>query len=122
MICFSQCIFIYPQENPIAKRKVFEAFGSCIETFKEFCDILDQCSRDYGCMVVKLSGSSSKITDKIFWYKAKEPPHFRVGSNKYWNYHKSNYDETFIDKQQQHEKKLQIYVNKQGDIVDYNQV
>lgn len=114
-------VFIYPQENPQAKRKVFESFGSCIESYKEFSDILDQCTQEYGCLVVKLSGSgSSKISDKFFWYKAERPSNFKVGSSKIWGYHKSNYDEEYIDKQQVTEKKLQVFVNKEGEIVDYH--
>jgi hypothetical protein len=115
-------VFIYPQENPNAKHKVFESFGSCIDTYREFCDILEQCTENYCCLVVKLSGSgSNKICDKIFWYKAERPSNFKVGSNKYWNYHKSNYNEKYVDKKQTG-KKLQVYVNKEGNIVDYNKI
>ena len=75
-------VFIYPQENHTEMQKVYDTFGGCIETYREFCDILDQCTEEnYSCLVVKLSSYSNKICDKIFWYKADRPVNFMVGEH-----------------------------------------
>jgi hypothetical protein len=43
-------------------------------------------------MVINNRIHSKNIADKIFWYKAKEPPKFKIGSEKFIKYHKNSYD------------------------------
>ena len=39
-----------------------------------------------------LGATYKNITDKIFWYKAKDVPNFKLGCHKFIKYHKESYD------------------------------
>ena len=43
-------------------------------------------------MVINNRIHSTNITEKVFWYKAKERDQFKIGCNKFINFHKNNYD------------------------------
>lgn len=86
-------IFIL-RDNYISNRKrLFENFASMFPSFEIFCQVMDQCTENYECLVIDNTTKSNKIEDMVFWYKADEHPHFTIGSPKFWEYHSSNYDE-----------------------------
>jgi hypothetical protein len=63
-------VFMFAESSPDYRRKMYNDFGSVVETFNEFCDILDTCTKDYGCLVIKLSETrSDRLIDQLFWYK-----------------------------------------------------
>lgn len=109
-------VFIFYDPSPKNRRKLYDDFGSVIETFKEFCDILDQCTQDYGCLVIKLGSK------QFFWYKAEKRDNFRVGSSKLWEYHSRNYDKGYkeLEESNRYKKKLTVYVNKNDEVVDHS--
>lgn len=108
-------VFIFADPSPKNRRKLYDDFGNTIETFKEFCDILDQCTQHHGCLVLELSKNN------IYWYKADPHYNFKVGSPKLWRYHKDNYDKHYQDNiLEVYKKKLTVYVNKQDEVVDYH--
>ena len=53
-------------------------------TFESFCQIMDQCTEDYECLVINNNSHSNKLQDQIFWYKANAHEDFRLGSRDYW--------------------------------------
>eukprot|EP00899_Mesostigma_viride_P012222 jgi/Mesvir1/20/Mv19998-RA.1 len=81
------------RENIIMNReRLYRNFFGVIPTFEAFCEILDQCTRNYECLVVDHTSESNKIEDVIFWYKATPRPSFKIGSPSFWHYGKENYD------------------------------
>ena len=62
------CIFNEPSISN--RQKIYKDYGSVIPTFEIFNNILDECTQNYNCLVIKLSGDSSDIRDQVFWYKA----------------------------------------------------
>jgi len=123
-------IFIYNEPSIKNRRKVYEDYCSAVSTFDAFCNILDACTQNYECLVIKTSSKSSDLRDSIFWYKAKPHTNFRVGGANLWKYHNIKYnkeyrEEYLADEEQAHNlqkkfantRKLKMYVSKQGDYI-----
>ena len=39
-------------------------------TFESFCQVMDQCTENYECLVVCNNSKSNRLEEQIFWYKA----------------------------------------------------
>lgn len=88
-------VFIFNEQSMKNRRKIFEDYGACIPSFDHFCNILDACTQNYECLVIKTTGNSTDLRDNIFWYKAKSHDNFRVGHYKFWKYHNLHYNENY---------------------------
>jgi hypothetical protein len=53
-------------------------------TFESFCQIMDQCTENYECLVINNNVKSNKLTDQVFWYKAENHNDFKLGSKEFW--------------------------------------
>ena len=53
-------------------------------TFEIFCQVMDQCTENYECLVIDNTTKSNKLEDTVFWYKANTAPPFRVCNDEYW--------------------------------------
>lgn len=129
-------VFIFDQPSVKNKKKIFDDYAGIFPTFDYFCNVLDSCTQDHSCLVIKTGGGSgSNMTSNVFWYKASDREPFKVGHPKLWNYHIKNYDPShmehsdqireemdIIKKQTGATKKLKVYVSKEGEIVGINHV
>ena len=61
-------------------------------TFDAFCQVLDNCTENFECLVIDNTVRSNKIEDMVFWYKAQEPPPFKIGAPTFWQYAADNYN------------------------------
>lgn len=124
-------VFIFNEPSINNRKKIYIDYCSCIPTFQMFENILDSCTQNYECLVVKLSGNSSDLRDQVFWYKAKPHSNFKVGHPKLWQYHYQQYNNKYTQEQDEDQiqleklqnkygksKKLKVIVNREGDIVD----
>jgi len=103
------------RENYVSNRKrLYEHYAGMFPTFEMFCQVMDQCTEDYECLVINNNAKSNKLTDQVFWYKAEPHPDFRIGADSYWEYSKNNYtDESVVDEGQFcGKRKVPIVVNK----------
>ena len=102
------------RENYVSNRKrLYEHYAGMFPTFEMFCQVMDQCTEDYECIVINNNAKSNKLTDQVFWYKAEPHPDFRIGADSYWEYSKNNYtDEAVVDENQFCQKKNPVVVNK----------
>ena len=106
MLCMQYCMDMPPalranidyvfilRENIVANReKLWKNFFGIFPTFDLFNKTMDACTENFECLVLDNTVKSNKISDCVFWYKAKyPPPKFRVGSPAYWNLHKKMYN------------------------------
>ncbi len=73
------------RENYIANRKrIYENYAGMFPTFESFCQVMDQCTENYECLVINNNSKSNKLHDQVFWYKADEHGSFRLGSKEFW--------------------------------------
>lgn len=93
-------VFILKENIMANKKRLYEHYCGIFPSFDMFCQTLDYCTENYGCIVIDNRNTSNKVNDVVFWYKA-DHAHastpFRVGSEGFWKYHKNNYDTEYDD-------------------------
>lgn len=83
-------IFIL-RENIIGNRKrLYEHYAGMFPSFEIFCQVMDQCTENFECLVIDNTTKSNKIEDMVYWYKADDHPHFKIGAPSFWEYHSNN--------------------------------
>lgn len=76
------------RENFISNRKrIYEQYAGMFPSFEVFCQVMDQCTEDYNCLVINNNAKSNKIEDQVFWYKADAHDDFKLCSPKVWEWH-----------------------------------
>ena len=82
------------RENYIANRKrIYENYAGMFPTFESFCQVMDQCTENYECLVINNNSKSNRLHDQVFWYKADNHGDFRLGSKEFWELSKSLKDD-----------------------------
>jgi hypothetical protein len=82
------------RENYIAnRRRIYENYAGMFPTFESFCQVMDQCTENYECLVINNNSKSNKLHDQVFWYKADNHGDFRLGSKEFWELSKGLKDE-----------------------------
>jgi hypothetical protein len=82
------------RENYIAnRRRIYENYAGMFPTFESFCQVMDQCTENYECLVINNNSKSNKLHDQVFWYKADNHGDFRLGSKEFWDLSKGLNDE-----------------------------
>ena len=83
------------RENIVANRKrIYESYAGMFPTFEIFCQVMDQCTENYECLVIYNNAKSNALEDQVFWYKAEPHEDFRIGADAFWKYHDDHYDDT----------------------------
>jgi len=77
-------VFILRENQVSARKKIYEQFAGIFPSFELFCQIMDQCTEDYECLVIHNGSKTNKIEDCVFWYKAELRPDFKIGSRELW--------------------------------------
>lgn len=81
------------RENIVQNRKrLYECYAGMFPNFEVFCQIMDQCTENYECLVINNNAQSNRIDEQVFWYKATSHPPFRLGKPEVWNYSNRNYN------------------------------
>lgn len=82
------------RENIIANRKrIYDNYAGMFPTFEAFCQVMDQCTENYECLVIHNNSKSNKLNDQVFYYKADNHNDFRLGSKEFWELSKGMPDE-----------------------------
>jgi hypothetical protein len=77
-------VFILRENQVAARRRIYEQFAGIFPTFELFCQIMDQCTENYECLVIHNGAKTNRIEDCVFWYKAEPHADFKIGSRDYW--------------------------------------
>jgi len=72
-------IFVLRERNERMRNKMYESFVDNLAlSFESFCQIMDQTTENYECLVIDNTSVSYNIQKKIFWYKASEHKDFYI--------------------------------------------
>jgi hypothetical protein len=91
-------IFLLAEDFVSNKKRLYEHYAGMFPDFNTFRQVFDNVTSDYGVMVINNRIHSQDITEKVFWYKAKPVPNFKLGCNKYLKFHKKFYDPSWNKK------------------------
>lgn len=71
-------IFILRETNLSTRKRTYQHYANVFPTFDVFCQVMDQCTDDYGCLVIDNTARSIQLEDRVFWYKAPTHGEFRM--------------------------------------------
>ena len=77
-------VFILRENQVVARKKIYDQFAGIFPTFELFCQIMDQCTENYECLVIHNGAKTNRIEDCVFWYKAVPRPDFKIGTREHW--------------------------------------
>ena len=77
-------VFILREPYISNRRRIYDNYAGMFPTFEAFCTVMDQCTENFECLVIKNCAKSNKLHDQIFWYKAESHKDFKLGSKEFW--------------------------------------
>ena len=77
-------VFILREPYIANRRRIFDNYAGMFPTFESFCQVMDQCTENYECLVINNNVKSNKLQDQVFWYKADSHNDFKLGSKEFW--------------------------------------
>lgn len=81
-------VFILREPYIANRKRIWENYAGMFPTFESFCQVMDQCTENYECLVIDNNAKSNQLRDQIFWYKAESHPPFKLGSKEFWDFSK----------------------------------
>jgi hypothetical protein len=87
-------VFILREPYIANRKRIYDNYAGMFPTFESFCQVMDQCTENYECLVINNNVKSNKLQDQVFWYKASDHTDFKLGSKEFWELSKGyNSDE-----------------------------
>ncbi len=77
-------VFILREPYVSNRKRIYDNYAGIFPTFESFCQVMDQCTENFECLVINNNVKSNKIKDIVFWYKADPHNDFRLGSKEFW--------------------------------------
>jgi len=90
-------VFIFREPNLKNRKSLWENYAGIIPEFGMFCDILDGLTDDFSALYIHNTGTSNRMEDCIFWYKApRAPKDFKMGCSEMREFHYSRYNPEYV--------------------------
>lgn len=86
-------VFILREPYIANRKRIYENYAGMFPTFESFCQVMDQCTENFECLVINNNAKSNKLQDQVFWYKAEAHNDFRLGSREFWELSKQINDD-----------------------------
>jgi hypothetical protein len=77
-------VFILREPYIANRKRIWENYAGMFPTFESFCQVMDQCTENFECLVIDNNAKSNKLQDQIYWYKAQNHSNFKLGSKEFW--------------------------------------
>ena len=90
-------VFILRETYVSNRKRLYEHYCGMFPSFEMFCQVMDQCTENFECLVINNNAKSNKLEDQVFWYKASPHHDFHIGSSKFWKAHKKLYNSNYDD-------------------------
>lgn len=90
-------VFILRENFVNNRKRLYDHYAGMFPSFEMFCQVMDQCTENFECLVINNNAKSNKLEDQVFWYKADPHEDFRLGAQEYWDYASQNTGETRDD-------------------------
>ena len=86
-------VFILRENYQSNRKRLYEHYAGMFPTFEMFCQVMDQCTENYECLVINNNSKSNQLQDQIYWYKADAHPDFKIGGPGYWEFNDKHFQE-----------------------------
>ena len=78
-------VFILREPYIANRKRIYDNYAGMFPTFESFCQVMDQCTENYECLVINNNAKSNRLQEQVFWYKADSHNDFKLGSVEFWN-------------------------------------
>ena len=78
-------VFILRENVTSNRKRIYDNYAGMFPTFEVFCQVMDQCTENYECIVINNNAKSNRLEDQVFWYKAENRSNFRIGAREFWD-------------------------------------
>ena len=85
-------IFVLRENIIQNQEKLYKNFFGIFPNLDIFKEVMNSCTEGYDCLVLDNTSRSNKISDCVFWYRAKPERKYKIGSKSLWKFHKKNYN------------------------------
>ena len=82
-------VFILREPYIANRKRIYDNYAGMFPTFESFCQVMDQCTENYECLVINNNVKSNKLHDQVFWYRAENHNDFKLGSKEFWEISKN---------------------------------
>ena len=82
-------VFILREPYIANRKRIYENYAGMFPTLESFCQVMDQCTENYECLVINNNSKSNKLNDQVFWYKADAHNNFKLGAKEFWEISKN---------------------------------
>ena len=101
-------IFIFRQNKLNERKKLHEHWAGFMR-YDVFEAILDECTENFGCIVIDNTTGSNRLEDQIYYYRAEDHGDFKICPERYWkfsNNHPFNREDPDDEYEEKHQKSL----------------
>jgi len=77
-------VFVLREPYHSNRKKLFEQYCGMFPNYEFFCNVMDQCTENFECLVINNNAKSNRLEDQVFWYKADPHPDFKLGAEILW--------------------------------------
>jgi hypothetical protein len=83
-------VFILRENFVNNRKRLYDHYAGMFPSFEMFCQVMDQCTENFECLVINNNAKSNKLEDQVFWYKASPHDDFKLGGAEYWEWADKN--------------------------------
>jgi hypothetical protein len=79
--------FVFINRNNMIKEreKIFHHYAGMFGNPQVFCEVMNQCTENYECLVINKRTQSNKLEDQVYWYKARTDHNYRLCAPELWD-------------------------------------
>lgn len=78
-------VFILREPYINNRQRIYQNYAGMFSTFEAFCQVMDQCTENFECLVIDNNAKSNHLQDQVFWYKADPHQDFTLGAKEFWD-------------------------------------
>ena len=85
-------VFILRENIHQNRKRIYECYAGVFQEFGLFCQVMDQCTNNFECLVINNTIKENGIEKQAFWYKADARPDFKMGANTFWEHSEKHFN------------------------------
>jgi hypothetical protein len=102
-------VFILREPYIANRKRIYENYAGMFPTFESFCQVMDQCTENYECLVICNNSPSNKLNDQVAWYKANSnTPPFKMCAEEFWRMPSVDEEEPAFDTAKAVKQKIHV--------------
>jgi len=91
-------IFMEPEDQE--RKKLYANFGGLAGSYENFCDLMDQITGDYTCLIFRKRTQTQSLEENVFWFKGRQLPLWKFGCREYRKWADERYDKDYVEEPQ----------------------